>query len=72
MQLNTMIKNNIKGLIKDRSKTLIQVANETGLSFQQLSNIQNNKPSKISYKTLWVLIRYFNCSFNDIFVKTND
>lgn len=67
-----MIKNNIKGLIKSNSKTLIEIANKTGLSFQQLSNIQNNKPSKISYKTLWALVRYFNCSFNDIFVKTNE
>ena len=47
-----MIKNNIKSLIKNKSKTLMQVSRETGLSFQQLSNIQNNKPSKISYQTM--------------------
>ena len=67
-----MIKNNIKSLIKNKSKTLMQVSRETGLSFQQLSNIQNNKPSKISYQTMWILVEYFECSFNDIFKMAND
>ena len=67
-----MIKNNIKSMIKNKSKTLMQVSRETGLSFQQLSNIQNNKPSKISYQTMWILVEYFECSFNDIFEMAND
>jgi DNA-binding Xre family transcriptional regulator len=59
--------NRVKILIKKKWKTLTDVAQETWLSFQQLSAIQNNKPTKISYSTILTLISYFDCSFNDLF-----
>jgi DNA-binding Xre family transcriptional regulator len=62
-----IVKNKVKSLIQKKWKTLIQISEATGLSFQQLSAIQNNKPTKISYETIAVLISYFKCSFNDLF-----
>ncbi len=67
MQVN----NKVRSLIQSRGKTLVEISQATGLSFQQLSAIQNNKPKKISYDTIAVLVSYFNCSFNDLFDKVN-
>lgn len=64
--------NNVRSLIQNKWNTLVEISQETWLSYQQLSAIQNNKPQKIAYSTIAILIKYFDCSFNDLFEKAEN
>lgn len=66
------VENNVRHFITKSWKNLVDISKELWISYQQLSAIQNNKPKKISYKTIGLLISYFWCEFNDLFKTINN
>lgn len=47
------------------------VHEQTGLSRNTISNLYNDKASRIDYETVEKLCVLFNCSFNELFMIEN-
>ncbi|MCM1220077.1 MAG: helix-turn-helix transcriptional regulator [Lachnospiraceae bacterium] len=47
------------------------VHEQTGLSRNTVSNLYNDKASRIDYETVEKLCALFNCSFNELFMIEN-
>lgn len=58
----------IKSLIKDKWITFKKLSIITGISTQQLSNINRQKTDKVSFNTVAKLLTGLQCSPNDLFV----
>ena len=50
--------------------TTIRLAELSGLSRQQISNIKNHNPRKIEYDSIAKLLIAFKCKPNDLFTIT--
>jgi putative transcriptional regulator len=54
-------------LMGQRRYTIQDVHECTGLSRNTISNLYNDKATRIDYTTIEKLCFLFNCSFNDLF-----
>lgn len=62
------VKLDIRGLIRNKWLTFKQLSTITGISTQQLSNINREKTNKVSFNTIEKLLMGLHCSPNDLFV----
>lgn len=61
------IKLNIEWLLKKKNIKLSDLEKLVNLSYQQLWNIRT---TKISFETIWELLKGFKCKPNDLFLIT--
>ena len=61
------IKLNITELLEKKDKKLRWLEEETWISYQALWSMKNGKTSKISFDTIWKLLKAFKCKPNDLF-----
>ena len=61
---------NIKDLLKKRQMKLSDLEKVVNLSYQQLWNIKQWWTTRISFETVWELLKGFNCKPNDLFKIT--
>lgn len=58
---------NIEELLKIKKMKLSDLEKLVNLSYQQLWNIKEGRTTKISFETIWELLKGFNCKPNDLF-----
>jgi len=61
---------NIDWLLKKKNMKLSDLEKVVNLSYQQLWNIKQWRTSRISFDTIWELLKGFNCKPNDLFKIT--
>jgi len=61
---------NIEWLLEKRKMRLKDLENKVNLSYQQLWNIKQWRTSKVSFETVWELLKGFKCKPNDLFIVT--
>jgi len=64
------IKIDIEWLLKKNNIKLSDLEKLVNLSYQQLWNIKEWKTTKISFDTVWELLKGFKCKPNDLFIIT--
>lgn len=60
----------ITGLLEKKKMKLSDLEKLVNLSYQQLWNIKEWRTSKISFETIWELLKGFKCKPNDLFKIT--
>lgn len=63
------MKNNLKTLRKQNGISQTQLSKETGISFQMISDYENNRYN-MSIKRLIILANYFECSIDYLIGRT--
>ena len=64
---------NLSTLMGMKRYSIQDVHSQTGLSRNTISNLYNDKASRIDYKTVEKLCNLFECTPNDLFdIKTKD
>lgn len=58
---------NLSTLMGKKRYTIQDVHKQTGLSRNTISNLYNDKATRIDYDTIEKLCRLFNCSFDELF-----
>ena len=61
---------NIEGLLEEKSMRLCDLEKRVSLSYQQLWNIKEWRTTKVSFDTIWELLKGFRCKPNDLFKLT--
>ena len=61
---------NIEWLLEKNKIKLSDLEKLVNLSYQQLWNIKEWRTSKISFETIWELLKGFKCKPNDLFKIT--
>ncbi len=61
---------NIEGLLKEKDLRLSDLEKLVSLSYQQLWNIKEWRTTKVSFETIWELLKGFKCKPNDLFKIT--
>lgn len=61
---------NIEALLEKKNMKLSDLEKEVNLSYQQLWNIKEGRTTKISFETIWELLKGFKCKPNDLFKIT--
>lgn len=61
---------NIGWLLEKNKMKLSDLEKVVKLSYQQLWNIKEWRTSKISFDTIWELLKGFKCKPNDLFIIT--
>lgn len=61
------MKNNIREFRKNRCINIYNLANRIGVSYSYLSALENDLKENPSYKVIVKLLKYFNCSFEELF-----
>ena len=61
---------NMEWLLEKNQMKLSDLEKIVNLSYQQLWNIKQWRTSKISFETIWELIKGFKCKPNDLFKIT--
>lgn len=61
---------NIEWLLEKRNMKLSDLEKLVNLSYQQLWNIKEWRTTKISFETIWELLKGFKCKPNDLFIIT--
>lgn len=56
----------IDELLNDQNKTRYWLANETGVTYSNISNLCNNKTNSIKFSILESVCKALNCSPGDI------
>ena len=64
------VKIDIEWLLKKRNIKLSDLEKLVNLSYQQLWNIKEWRTSKVSFDTVWELLKGFKCKPNDLFLIT--
>jgi DNA-binding Xre family transcriptional regulator len=64
------VKIDIEWLLEKKNLKLSDLEKLVNLSYQQLWNIKEWRTSKISFYTIWELLKGFNCKPNDLFLIT--
>ncbi len=64
------VKLNMEWLLEKKKMKLKDLEKRVNLSYQQLWNIKEWRTSKISFDTIWELLKGFNCKPNDLFIVT--
>ena len=63
---------NIEELLAKKDMKLSDLEKLVSLSYQQLWNIKEWRTTKISFDTIWELLKGFKCKPNDLFKITKD
>lgn len=61
---------NIAVLLQKKEMKLSDLEKLVSLSYQQLWNIKEGRTTKISFETIWELLKGFKCKPNDLFKIT--
>ena len=61
---------NIEALLEKKNMRLSDLEKEINLSYQQLWNIKEGRTTKVSFETIWELLKGFKCKPNDLFKIT--
>lgn len=61
---------NIEWLLEKKNMKLSDLEKLVNLSYQQLWNIKENRTTKVSFETIWELLKGFKCKPNDLFKLT--
>ncbi len=61
---------NIEALLEKKNMKLSDLEKEVNLSYQQLWNIKEGRTTKISFETIWELLKGLKCKPNDLFTLT--
>ena len=64
------VKLNIEWLLEKKKMKLSDLEKLVNLSYQQLWNIKEWRTTKISFETIWELLKGFKCKPNDLFTIT--
>ncbi len=64
------VKINIEWLLEKKNIKLSDLEKLVNLSYQQLWNIKEWRTSKVSFDTIWQLLKAFKCKPNDLFIIT--
>lgn len=59
--------NNIRKFRKNNCLTIYELSERTNISFSYLSGLENGIKNNPSYEIIIKLLKYFNCSFEDLF-----
>lgn len=66
--ISSVIKVKLKDLLKDKDKSLLSLANETGVSYNTLHRIKSNKVNSISFDVLEKICKNLKCTPADLLV----
>ena len=61
---------NIEWLLEKKNMKLSDLEKKVSLSYQQLWNIKEWRTTKVSFDTIWELLKGFKCKPNDLFKLT--
>lgn len=61
---------NIEWLLEAKNMKLSDLEKLVSLSYQQLWNIKEWRTTKVSFDTIWELLKGFKCKPNDLFKIT--
>lgn len=61
---------NIEWLLETKNMKLSDLEKLVSLSYQQLWNIKEWRTTKVSFETIWELLKGFKCKPNDLFKIT--
>ena len=61
---------NIEWLLEKKKMRLSDLEKLVNLSYQQLWNIKQWRTSKVTFETVWELLKAFKCKPNDLFKIT--
>lgn len=61
---------NIEWLLEKKKMRLSDLEKLVNLSYQQLWNIKQWRTSKVTFETIWELLKAFKCKPNDLFKIT--
>lgn len=60
------MKNNLRLLMAEQRINITQLAVATGISRNTLSSIYHEKTTRIDFKTITLICKYFECTPNDL------
>lgn len=63
---------NLEKLLADRERSLLSVANETGLNYNTLHRLMSGKAQGITYSTIGLLCDALQCDPGNLFVKVEE
>jgi DNA-binding Xre family transcriptional regulator len=63
---------NIEWLLEKKKMRLSDLEKLVNLSYQQLWNIKQWRTSKVTFETVWELLKAFKCKPNDLFKITKN
>lgn len=61
---------NIEWLLEKKNMKLSDLGKKVSLSYQQLWNIKEWRTTKVSFETIWELLKGFKCKPNELFKIT--
>lgn len=61
------MKNNIEKYRKNNCLSIFELAERIDVSYSYLSALENDLKENPSYKVITKLLKYFKCSFEDLF-----
>jgi putative transcriptional regulator len=64
--ISSVIKVKLKELLKEKDKTLLSLANETGISYNTLHRIKERKVQSISFDVLEKICVNLGCQTKDL------
>lgn len=67
-----MIRLRVLGLLQREGKTKYWLYMQLGMSYQNFSNMVNNKTKSIRYERIETLCQIFHCTPNDLFEITDE
>jgi len=70
--ISGVVRIKLSELLEKRGKSLYAVSKETGVAYNALSKIKNNKVSGITFDVMEKLCLNLDCSPNDLFQITPD
>ena len=67
-----MVRILLRELLEKNEKSVYWLANETGIHYNNITNIVKNKTKSIKYENIEKFCEVFNCTPNDLFeiIKT--
>jgi len=70
--ISNVIKTGLKELLKQKDKTLSALAEETGVSYNTLHRIKQNKVSSITFDVIEKICNNLGCTPNDLIKIENN
>lgn len=67
-----MLKLRVLEILKEKGKTKYWLYNQFNMSYQNFSNMVNNKTKSIKYENLELLCEILDCGLEDLFVLTKE
>ena len=67
-----MLKLRVLEILKEKGKTKYWLFNQFNMSYQNFSNMINNKTKSIKYENLELLCEILGCDLDELFVLTKD